>query len=383
MASENNFRIAGALGIDPNPPEPAEQEVLTQGIGFPLRPISSVPPLDLELPEEMVALGIPMQWMGLWEEGKIYPAGSYVRDNVYAAVANVATVDKPSPIPTGNPEFSQPAFTPLTVLVAGAATTGQEYEFGPTGNGWINTIRAWVPTVGGGVQHRVKVQNTTDPIRPRTIYQTEFIGVSGMWVTVANLYIPIITGQKIAVTLETLSSLSENTVSHPWRYRGEGTGVPASGEWLSNSDNTQIRVSKTDLDGVNQAADLLAAGIGSTFTFTDQIDNPRTVTYRVEQQTDETDHVTYDVTVTAITQMPIVGNACFCNIKIVTLADASVSEQAAVWPAGNPTWATVTGIKKSNGTDVPGFTGYGFGVDLQFEPAIWSADWTLVSAAPV
>ena len=74
--SNNNWRLSGGLGIDPNPIDP-NQEVMTQGLGMPLRPIDNVP-LDNSPPlaDGLVAEGLFMQWSGNWSDGKYYPKGS-------------------------------------------------------------------------------------------------------------------------------------------------------------------------------------------------------------------------------------------------------------------------------------------------------------------
>ena len=65
--SNNHFRIAGAFGLNPDldPTDPSLQEVMTQDIGFPLRPISGTPATDTpQIADGVIATGSPLQWMG-------------------------------------------------------------------------------------------------------------------------------------------------------------------------------------------------------------------------------------------------------------------------------------------------------------------------------
>ena len=87
----NLWRISGALGIDPNPTDPNTQEVLTQGLGFPLRPIDNVPSPNSPPLDGFVAEGLLMQYMPQWQEGLIYPKGAVVDNSEWVMVANKPT----------------------------------------------------------------------------------------------------------------------------------------------------------------------------------------------------------------------------------------------------------------------------------------------------
>lgn len=378
-SSVNDFRIAGALGIDPSPAENAVQEVLTQGLGFPLRPISSVPPLSTNVPEELIAIGSPMQWMGYWTQGLFYAAGSYVRDGLYTAVANTLTQEKPSPIPTGTPEWSQPAFAPTTAQDTSVVSAGQLYSFNSAGNGWINLIRVYIPVTGTGIEHQVRIIDVTNPNQPKTSIISGFVPVTNQWFTVGAIYAPVLDGFKMEILLETLTEVGEQMFDEKWRYAGVGANEPSTGYWSRNASQTQIRVSKTNSSGEDVSATLAAIIASSTMVFTDEQDASLKYTYRVGTSTEEASYYLYDVQFISGSQPLTINNVSECAIRVPTLSDSSYSEEAGVWPAQTPTWAAVEGKKYLNGAPQTGVDGYGYGVDLQFEPAIYSQDWTLVS----
>ena len=155
MTDANPFALAGSL-VETDEILP-DQNVMHQGIGFPRRPIDNVaktttPPLD-----DSVALGDPMQWMGLWVPGLYYPKGSFTRDGVYASIANVLTLERPGPIPTGDPSFILPAFTPsvLAPTFLGVVQSGYFVTFSE--GGFIKSVRAWAPAISGDITYRVQI----------------------------------------------------------------------------------------------------------------------------------------------------------------------------------------------------------------------------------
>ena len=98
--SDTKWRISGGIG---EPGDPAQ--VMTQGLGFPLRPVDGVPRENVDdgIQGYIIAEGIFMQWVGPYQAGLLYPIGSVVMDGGWTMIALVHTVTKPAPEPEGTP----------------------------------------------------------------------------------------------------------------------------------------------------------------------------------------------------------------------------------------------------------------------------------------
>ena len=216
----NLFSIAGSLEEGDTQIEP-DQQVMHQGIGFPLRPVDNVgrtttPPLD-----DSVALGDPMQWMGIWQAGFYYPKGSYVRDGLYGAVANVLTLAKPAPVDTGAPSFITPSFTPTQSAFLGVVRSGYDITF--TESGFIKELRVWAPELNADTTYRVYAIDITDPDSPVTTTFFDPVLIEDAWATVALLDGIVVAGSRLLIVLDVLNS---------------GSGTQVVGGWTAGPDKT-------------------------------------------------------------------------------------------------------------------------------------------------
>ena len=90
--SNTKWRFSGGLGE----PEVVNQ-VMTQGLGFPLRPVDGTPSGLVDFDDYEIAEGLFLQWCGPYQAGLLYPVGSVVTDSGWTMIANVTTVTKPAP----------------------------------------------------------------------------------------------------------------------------------------------------------------------------------------------------------------------------------------------------------------------------------------------
>ena len=375
----NKFRIGAGLGIDPDPPR-ADQQVLLQGIGFPLRPIDNVPDTDSPDVSDIVAQGLFMSWMGNWNEGKYYPKGSYVRDGLTTAVANKLTLDKPAPVPTGTPTFSlpDPWVGHTTQSNVSVVASGQTYTI--TQNGWVKQVRIQVPDIGPNVGYRLVILDITDPANPvSTIIEAPLEVLDG-WSVVALLNQGVIIGQVFSLSLEANNSSASTDVDGGWLFQGNTqTGDPVAQAWAIDNQQTTFRIDKTDLDGTDRSTELESVIPESTILVVDTVNSGNNATYRV---TAVFDFVTYmDYSVTLQSQAGVIPPLSVTNVEIdipVPLA-TEYDEETGVWGAGDPAWATVEGFLFFDGVNQAVDVGNAYGVDLEFEPAIVSPDWDIIT----
>ena len=381
--SNSEFRISGALGIDPNPIE-QNQEVLTQGLGFPLRPISGVPLTDTpEIAPGVVAEGVPMQWMGNWEEGKYYPEGAFVRDGEWTMIANKITLDKPAPVDDGLPTFSvdwvTPGPPPTVQTDASVVHSTHTYTF--VEGGYLRGLRAWVSELSVNTHYRVIVVNITDPDAPITNIFEDPILVEDDWAIVALVDTVVPIGTILEVTLDSLNSGADTNVSGGWRYSGpsQPPAAPPAQGWTQDNQRTSFRIDKVDLDGTDRSTELESVIVDSDIGVVETANVAHTVSYRVTSVTDSGLFMTYGVVLQDETGGgPDSGSVCTLDINIPIPLPTEYVEEAAYWPANNPTWATVTSKLTYNGVD-QGVSDSAFGVDLEFQPAIASEDWDIVT----
>ncbi len=375
--SNNDFRIAGALGIED--PARAGQEYLTQGVGFPLRPISGVPLTSTpKIPDGVIAEGIPQQWMGAWEEGKYYPAGAEVNDSGFLCVCVVPlTLDKPAPVNDGAATYSIPSYTPVEQDYTGFVRSGNVYTF--TQGGWIQELRVWLPVIAANVTYQVIVVSTTPEGIVQTATFSNFVGLEDGWATVGafNTIVPVNT--KVEIYLDALNSGASSQFTGGWNYQGVvNTGAPTSQSWNKNQQNTVVRVNDVDLDSTDRSTELVGVIPNSTITITDTVNPNNFEIYRVNTTTDFGTYVEY-----AVTLLDAEG---FIGVNDITRLDFDVpipqptvyAEQASYWPSNQPSWGTARGALAFDGA-VQVVDDNAYGVDILFQPATVSSDWDIKS----
>jgi len=374
---DNEFRISGGLGGE----EPASpyQNYLTQGIGFPLRPVDNVTNTNSPDLSGIIAKGIFMSWMGNWEQGLIYPKGSQVRDGSFIMLANKDTFERAAPQSEGDPSFSQPSYSPEATDPSNVSTiiSGHVYTF--TDEGWIKQLRVWVPALSSGtIGYRILVVDVPVVGEPTTTVVTPILGAVDEWVTVALLNNGVAVGDAISVTLEALNSGASTDIDGGWNYQGPTqTGAPQAQSWTVDNQRTSFRINKFDLDGTDRGTELEGVIPESTILVVDTDITALTGSYRVVTVIDQGLYMEYGVVlVNEAGGGPQIG---VTNVEIdvpIPLA-TEYAEELAVWPAGNPAWATVESVLLYGETD-QNVTTSGFGVDIEFQPASVSDDWDII-----
>jgi hypothetical protein len=379
--SDTKWRLSGGLGE----PEEAAQ-VMTQGLGFPLRPVDGVPPQGSgDVIEGLdIAEGRFMQWMGAYQPGLLYPTGSVVLDGEWTMISNVPTVTKPAPIPVGDPTWSLPT-TPAFVEQSNLSVvySGHAYTF--TKSGWVSALRLWVSELSPTTNYRVIVTDITDPNRPFNIVQEEPVLVAGEW-TVVRLGQAIVTEDTVwLVKLDSLNSGASSVVAGGWRNDGvSNNSAPGAQGWNRRNQNDLIRIDKLDLDGTDRSSELLGMGPNTTVQFAQTDDPNYSITFRVDSGPVNVDPY-FEYTTTLLSVGP--SGAPAAGSTTTMTADVPISQLTKyVEVAGSvpsPSWAIVTGFLEFDGVNEAGSNANSYGVDLEFDEAVVNTAWDFVSYSGV
>ncbi len=384
--THNVFRIAGALGISPNPTEDGgQEEVILQGIGFPLRPISGVPsPETPPLGNDLIAEGVPTQWMGNWQGGKYYPAGAFVRDGTVTAICVVGlTLEKPEPIPDpGDPESTglpDPWVGASTESNTSVVVSGQTYTFSQSG--WIKELKIYATELTGNTNYRIIIANVTDPESIVTSIIDDPLLTEDAWRVVSFLNSLILPGTKLSISIDALNSGADTNISGGWQYNGptQPPAAPPVSNWTQDNQRTSFRIDKTDLDLTDRGTELEGVIPETLISVVETANVGNTVTYRVTSVTDSGAFMTYGVVLQDETGDIGVGTVCTLDIDIPIALPTEYAEETLVWGTP-PSWAsTVEGFLLFDGVDQVVPTTNAYGVDILFEPAEISTDWDIVS----
>lgn len=383
--TNNDWRLAGAFGIEPDPTDSNIQEVITQGIGFPLRPVSGVPrTIQPEIPPGALAIGVPLQWMGAWDSGSFYPQGSFVNDGLWTAIANKLTLSRPSPEPIVNdpPTHGLPSFSPAMQTNSSVVLSTHTVVFSK--DGWAKELRVWVPAAGVGISYSLVVTNITDPENPIAINISLPALTAGQWTDVGQLNKAIIAGDEYVFKLESINATTDTQINGNWFFLGTSLDQTTSGDletWSVTSEQDVFRVHGIDANQADRLAELLLI-VPSSIVNIEQLDNAQnTVSYRIETIEERlSSYIKCDVTLLDLGNIgPDVESLCSLNIVVPNASGTQYSEQVGGFTV-LPNWATsIEGSLMFNGVDQGVPTTNAYGVDILFEPAIVSIDWDIVS----
>ena len=373
----DKWRISGGLGE----PEVVNQ-VMTQGLGFPLRPISGVlpttfPPVD----DGAIAEGAPMQWMGDFIAGKYYPQGAFVRSGIVTAVANTFTLEDPEPVPdpddpesTGLPD---PWVGATTQSDTSVVSTIQLYTFNQTG--WIKRIKIFVPTVTPDTSFRLIVFDAFPDNITAAVYDNLTLS-AGEWKIIAlpNLIVPV--GNLLRFTLESHNSSATTNISGGWQYAGPSqSGAPPTQGWTQDNQRVNFRIDKTDLDSTDRSAELEGVIQGSELVVVETANTANTVRYIVQAVVDNGTYMSYVVTLQLETGTIATNAICTLDIDVPISLPTDYAEEAGAF-ATPPSWASeVTTALHYDGVDQAAPVDTAYGIDILFEPASISNEWDIVS----
>ena len=378
--TDTQWRLSGAVG------EPAapEDQVFTQGIGFPLRPVDGVPPPDTGeiFNSENVAQGNFMQWLPQgWEEGKYHTRGSVVSNGQFAMIASQLTLEYPYPAPDGNPTYGLPSFAPATQSSNSVVYSGHDYVV--TESVWARRLRVWVTQLTPDTNYRLVsvIQRPTDT-SPTTQVAEEPVLIAGAWTVVAALNSILPAGTTIRLYIDALNSGADQIVTCGWRYDGRSQTVPPllSG-WNHDNSNTLVRIDKTDLDDTDRSSELAGITPDSTLVFANTATPSVFNQYRVTGAlTDQGTYFEYPVVLQEQGEGGLAsGVTTTLTANIPIPQPTEYAEQAATVPT--PTWATVQGYLAYDGVEQPAGVNNSYGIDIECEASINPTEWDVFSVS--
>ena len=372
--SDTKWRISGGLGV---PDQPAQ--VMTQGLGFPLRPVDNVPSTGADFGDFIVAEGIFLQWMGPHQPGLLYPTGSVVTAAGWTMIANTPNVTYPAPVPEGNPTWALPT-TPAFVEQQDESViySGHVYTF--TENGWARGLRVWVPELTVDTNYRIVVIDITDPNKPILLGREEPVLAEDEWTVVSLANTLVLAGQKFLVYLDALNSGGDTAVNGGWTYNGSSGNapVPALGGWTKDNQNQTLRIDKTDLDSTDRTSELAGFIPGTDIQFSQTNDTNRSMSFTtMGAVVDGGTYFEYGATLisTGPSGIPEMGETTTMTAS-VPVAQSTKYVQVPGTPT--PSWATVEPVLEYDGIDQsPGDVA--FGVDLEFDIAVINTAWDVMA----
>jgi hypothetical protein len=324
--------------------------------------------------------GFGVNWRNVWTQD-LYYKGDMVKDGEWTMIANKDTTDRPAPQPNGDSTTSLPDVPVWDAIDQTVATvsSGQTYTF--TVDGWVGGLRVWAPEVAAGdYTFRVVIIDSTNPqVLTRTI--SDPILSEDVW-TILGLTNEIVrSGTILTIIIEALNSGASTQVTGGWaRGAADNNNPPATGNWNHSTQQTILRIDNTDLDTADRSTELLGIILNSSIRFVDTLNPGNFLEYRVTAPPiDQITYVEYIVTVIDAGGIIAVLDATTMTATIPTADSTRYRKLTNQWVAGEPTWATVEGVLQYDGVTQPGNTDNAFGVDINFQPALVSADWDLVA----
>jgi hypothetical protein len=199
------------------------------------------------------------RWRGSWVPTTYYE-GHVVVDGGFLAVANTTTTERPAPQVSG-PAFwytdkAPPTWPDSGTLVAGTLETGTRLVFGQ--NGFLTSIRVWVPTADASMNYRARLRvNDVIVYESPTFTLADIPGVG--WVE-RPLDSPAIipAGAQVDVTLVVTDTSADIVTVARYDYETPNNSTaPLSGQIThANLQADVLRIHYIDSDAVDRTAAL-------------------------------------------------------------------------------------------------------------------------------
>lgn len=382
--TDTDFRISGGVSPDMSVEEirALRLQVMHQGIGMNLRPVSNVPIEDSGdiINDDTVASGSFMQFMSEgWVEGKWHPRGSTVTNGEWTMVANTLTLDSPYPVPAGDQEFGTEPWTPVTQNDSSVVYSGHLYTI--TGACWARTLNVYVTQLTADTNYRIVIVTQFPGKDLVTSVLEEPVLTVGAWKTVALMNQLLPAGTTILAYIDALNSGADNEVTGGWSYAGQdNVAAPARGAWNQNNARTLLRIDKFDLDGTDRDSELEGIGVNSTLVFADTNNPAAFDQYRVrsEPPVDGGTYWGYDVVLQEQGEggVPIGTTTMTATVPIPQPTEYAEEVGAVPTYTGPP--VTAIGYLQFNGADQGGDANK-YGIDIEFETTDYSEDWDVLA----
>lgn len=323
-----------------------------------------------------------MAWKGYWQAIR-YEKNDTVLDGTWLMVANKSTLDRAAPQIAGPPIdgiIGAPSWS--TPTSTGVVYSGQSYTF--TEPGRLVSVKAWVPSIGAGITHKVFLRDVTAGVE--TAITTEiasFIPTAGGWfeINLGGGLVNINTILQVFISSE--NKIGEVVTNANW-FTTNNLG-PLDGEWRrSNSTYNKFYISLIDNDAIDRTALLTSLTLGDTVEFTDTTDADKHILFDLlGPGFDEffDGYLSFFGTPTAIGMNGSPERGFLANGVITEDTTSTVGYVEAVdyWLSNTIPFATAEGLLEVDGVAVAAMSNNAYGIDLIFRGGNLSPDWDLGS----
>ena len=318
---------------------------------------------------------------GNWSAGT-YARFDQVMEDGWLAIANTSTTDHAAPQEDGSPSYELGASPSWTEEESTAQKiAGHQYTF--TQSGWLRKIEAWMPYASKQFLYRAVAIDVTDPAKKITRPLFSFKGGIPTWQEIDNQDLFIESGTVLQVFLVTENIKEQDSWQYQWQYGNNGGGTPGFGFWNTNAGNTQIIISNFNYGvGVDRTSSFALLTAGDQITITNNSQAGERV-YTITSVVNNFNN-THTFNVTLDSQSGAFATNNICDVHAL-LGDPPAAQYVEIvdhfaGTANDPTWAQISGVDYTTGVIVLNDNAYG--VRMEFQPAIVSADWDLQSYKP-
>jgi len=323
-----------------------------------------------------------MRWMGAWQVNDTYEQFDVVTDGKWLMIANKQTVERPAPLPLGDPktEFLDPA-TFVEGSFIGQVISGHDYVFSKPG--FLEKIEVYLPEITGSETYEVYIVDRRDELNP--VFSSLSVGapLEGQWHTIAVGSLAVNAGSSISVYIVALNSSSSSQFSGYWNFAQQSnTYFPLAGELSWNLPNTFLRVNETDGNAASRVTELDTVVPGTHIEIRSQNTPTTQITYNVTAILDAGDYREFTVTLVSQTGVMDADEPCDVTFDVPVAGLTKYSEDANHWPTqGQPDYCTVAGYLEEDGVVVAGSENNAYGVRTTFQEYSVSDDWDFMSSA--
>lgn len=308
-------------------------------------------------------------------------AGQIYQKDGWLSSAKVDTNDSPAVQAISAPAWTQPDAPQFaSAQDQSSVSSGTLYDI--TQSGIIGGIRIYVPQVQQDVSYQVIISDETNPADIIAKVVPIPALEQNKWITVVlgNSYVAA--GAKIRITLVSLNSNSGTSFQGGWtKGNNDNTLGPATKSWNKNTQNTVVRVDKTDLDDGDRSSELNSVIQGSIIKFSQTSDLTKFEEFVVlKTPVDFPAYVEYSVSVQNIVNGGVnVGETTTVDFDIPIPQFTQYYRDDFFWSANPITFGTATGFLEFNNVDQAGETDSAFGIDLNFQAVEYSDDWNFLA----
>lgn len=287
---------------------------------------------------------------------------------------------------------------------ASVVFSGHKYTF--TTAGQISLVKVWIPEIGAAITYRLAIIIDPDGTDPRYEIYDIASPVAGAWndVSIPNLMAQV--GDVVLIYLTAIATASETTSFALLTFEGANCSTyPAVGEW-NHQANTLLRVSKyssstpfkvelgavVDMEvelatgtvvmeiDVDIAALLATLTADTLIRFADDATPGNYVEYRImDDPVDNSSWVGIVGTVVGVGGAgPTPGAVTSIMVTVPTVASVKYVFSADNWLGNQPAYVTVEGYLAYDGVEQVISSDNAYGVEIDFQKALWSSDWDIV-----